>query len=96
MIFIPVLDMFREETKLCLFQCGSLPRAIDVLLSYISHFTITFFCTCSQGRGQFPCDASVLEIHGNDFGWSADMTSLSASPLLIHDDGAVVYYRCGK
>lgn len=46
-----------------------------------------------KGRGQFPCDVSILEIHGNDFGWAADMTSLGASPLLINDDGAVVYYR---
>ena len=49
-----------------------------------------------QGRGQFPCDAPILEIHGNDFGWAADMTSLGTSPLLINDDGAVVFYRCAK
>ena len=49
-----------------------------------------------QGRGQFPCDAPVLEIHGNDFGWTADVTSLGSSPLFINDDGAVVFYRCAK
>ncbi|XP_073239292.1 ubiquitin carboxyl-terminal hydrolase 47-like [Porites lutea] len=48
------------------------------------------FC---KGRGQFPCDAPVLEIHGNDFGWTADVTSLGSSPLFINDDGAVVFYR---
>ncbi|KAM7428691.1 Ubiquitin carboxyl-terminal hydrolase 47 [Porites harrisoni] len=46
-----------------------------------------------KGRGQFPCDAPVLEIHGNDFGWTADLTSLGSSPLFINDDGAVVFYR---
>ena len=49
-----------------------------------------------QGRGQFPCEASILEIHGNDFGWASDMLQLRSIPLLINDDGAVVYYRCGK
>lgn len=46
-----------------------------------------------KGRGQFPCESSILEIHESDFGWASDMTSLGASPLLISDDGAVVYYR---
>lgn len=61
------------------------------------------FCFClffsgpwMQGRGQFPCEASILEIHGNDFGWASDMLQLRSIPLLINDDGAVVYYRCGK
>ncbi|XP_015770740.1 PREDICTED: ubiquitin carboxyl-terminal hydrolase 47-like [Acropora digitifera] len=46
-----------------------------------------------KGRGQFPCEASILEIHGNDFGWASDMLQLRSIPLLINDDGAVVYYR---
>ncbi|KAK2563668.1 Ubiquitin carboxyl-terminal hydrolase 47 [Acropora cervicornis] len=49
-----------------------------------------------KGHGQFPCEASILEIHGNDFGWASDMLQLRSIPLLINDDGAVVYYRCGK
>lgn len=45
-----------------------------------------------KGRGQFPCEMSVLEIH-DECDWSSDMTSLGASPLLINDDGAVVFFR---
>ena len=35
---------------------------------------------------------SVLEIH-DECDWSSDLTSLRASPLLITDDGAVVFFR---
>ncbi|XP_078360034.1 ubiquitin carboxyl-terminal hydrolase 47-like isoform X2 [Oculina patagonica] len=45
-----------------------------------------------KGRGQFPCEVPILEIH-DEYDWSSDMTSLGASPLLINDDGAVVFYR---
>lgn len=45
-----------------------------------------------KGRGHFPCEMSVLEIH-DECDWSSDLTSLRASPLLITDDGAVVFFR---
>lgn len=45
-----------------------------------------------KGRGQFPCEVPILEIH-DEYDWSSDMTSLGASPLLINDDGAVLFYR---
>ncbi|KAJ7383604.1 Ubiquitin carboxyl-terminal hydrolase 47 [Desmophyllum pertusum] len=45
-----------------------------------------------KGRGQFPCEVPILEIH-DEYDWSSDMTSLGASPLLVNDDGAVLFYR---
>lgn len=46
----------------------------------------------AKGRGTFPCDVSLLEIH-NDLDWSPHVTSLNSWPLYICDDGCVLYYR---
>lgn len=46
----------------------------------------------AKGRGTFPCDISLLEIH-NDLDWSPHVTSLNSWPLYICDDGCVLYYR---
>lgn len=47
---------------------------------------------CVQGRGTFPCDISVLEIH-QDLDWNPKVSTLNVWPLYICDDGAVVFYR---
>uniref|UniRef100_A0A669DY37 Ubiquitin carboxyl-terminal hydrolase 47 n=1 Tax=Oreochromis niloticus TaxID=8128 RepID=A0A669DY37_ORENI len=44
------------------------------------------------GRGTFPCDISVLEIH-QDLDWNPKVSTLNVWPLYICDDGAVVFYR---
>ncbi|XP_061422799.1 ubiquitin carboxyl-terminal hydrolase 47 isoform X2 [Lethenteron reissneri] len=46
----------------------------------------------AKGRGTFPCDISVLEIH-QDLDWNPKVTTLNVWPLYICDDGAVVFYR---
>ncbi|XP_072906042.1 ubiquitin carboxyl-terminal hydrolase 47 isoform X3 [Hemitrygon akajei] len=46
----------------------------------------------AKGRGTFPCDISVLEIH-QDLDWNPKVTTLNVWPLYICDDGAVIYYR---
>ncbi|XP_061169220.1 ubiquitin carboxyl-terminal hydrolase 47-like isoform X7 [Saccostrea echinata] len=46
----------------------------------------------AKGRGTFPCDISLLEIH-SDLDWSPHVTSLNSWPLYICDDGCVLYYR---
>uniref|UniRef100_A0A8C7Y406 Ubiquitin carboxyl-terminal hydrolase 47 n=1 Tax=Oryzias sinensis TaxID=183150 RepID=A0A8C7Y406_9TELE len=45
-----------------------------------------------NGRGTFPCDISVLEIH-QDLDWNPKVSTLNVWPLYICDDGAVVFYR---
>uniref|UniRef100_A0A672RUZ6 Ubiquitin carboxyl-terminal hydrolase 47 n=1 Tax=Sinocyclocheilus grahami TaxID=75366 RepID=A0A672RUZ6_SINGR len=45
-----------------------------------------------QGRGTFPCDISVLEIH-QDLDWNPKVSTLNVWPLYICDDGAVIFYR---
>uniref|UniRef100_A0A673MHA3 Ubiquitin carboxyl-terminal hydrolase 47 n=1 Tax=Sinocyclocheilus rhinocerous TaxID=307959 RepID=A0A673MHA3_9TELE len=45
-----------------------------------------------QGRGTFPCDMSVLEIH-QDLDWNPKVSTLNVWPLYICDDGAVIFYR---
>lgn len=47
---------------------------------------------CLQGRGTFPCDISVLEIH-QDLDWNPKVSALNMWPLYICDDGAIVFYR---
>uniref|UniRef100_A0A674CCP5 Ubiquitin carboxyl-terminal hydrolase 47 n=1 Tax=Salmo trutta TaxID=8032 RepID=A0A674CCP5_SALTR len=47
---------------------------------------------CTLGRGTFPCDISVLEIH-QDLDWNPKVSTLNVWPLYICDDGAVVFYR---
>uniref|UniRef100_A0A8C5HBE9 Ubiquitin carboxyl-terminal hydrolase 47 n=1 Tax=Gouania willdenowi TaxID=441366 RepID=A0A8C5HBE9_GOUWI len=46
----------------------------------------------AKGRGTFPCDISVLEIH-QDLDWNPKVSTLNVWPLYICDDGAVVLYR---
>ncbi|XP_029438913.1 ubiquitin carboxyl-terminal hydrolase 47 isoform X1 [Rhinatrema bivittatum] len=46
----------------------------------------------AKGRGTFPCDISVLEIH-QDLDWNPKVTALNVWPLYICDDGAVIFYR---
>uniref|UniRef100_A0AAQ4QMF7 Ubiquitin carboxyl-terminal hydrolase 47 n=1 Tax=Gasterosteus aculeatus aculeatus TaxID=481459 RepID=A0AAQ4QMF7_GASAC len=46
----------------------------------------------AKGRGTFPCDISVLEIH-QDLDWNPKVLTLNVWPLYICDDGAVVFYR---
>uniref|UniRef100_A0A8C4QAX2 Ubiquitin carboxyl-terminal hydrolase 47 n=1 Tax=Eptatretus burgeri TaxID=7764 RepID=A0A8C4QAX2_EPTBU len=46
----------------------------------------------SKGRGTFPCDMSVLDIH-HDLEWNPKVSTLNVWPLYICDDGAVVFYR---
>ncbi|MED6232449.1 Ubiquitin carboxyl-terminal hydrolase 47, partial [Ataeniobius toweri] len=45
----------------------------------------------AKGRGTFPCDISVLEIH-QDLDWNPKVSTLNVWPLYICDDGAVVFY----
>ncbi|MEE6498809.1 hypothetical protein FKM82_003239 [Ascaphus truei] len=46
----------------------------------------------AKGRGTFPCDISILEIH-QDLDWNPKVSTLNAWPLYISDDGAVIFYR---
>ncbi|XP_062327150.1 ubiquitin carboxyl-terminal hydrolase 47 isoform X1 [Osmerus eperlanus] len=46
----------------------------------------------AKGRGTFPCDISVMEIH-QDLDWNPKVSTLNVWPLYICDDGAVVFYR---
>ncbi|XP_077309692.1 ubiquitin carboxyl-terminal hydrolase 47 isoform X4 [Lithobates pipiens] len=46
----------------------------------------------AKGRGTFPCDISVLEIH-QELDWNPKVSTLNAWPLYISDDGAVIFYR---
>ncbi|XP_063802500.1 ubiquitin carboxyl-terminal hydrolase 47 isoform X3 [Pseudophryne corroboree] len=46
----------------------------------------------AKGRGAFPCDISVLEIH-QDLDWNPKVSTLNGWPLYISDDGAVIFYR---
>ncbi|XP_072574356.1 ubiquitin carboxyl-terminal hydrolase 47 isoform X2 [Paramormyrops kingsleyae] len=46
----------------------------------------------AKGRGTFPCDISVLEVH-QDLDWNPKVSTLNVWPLYISDDGAVVFYR---
>ncbi|CAL1532778.1 unnamed protein product [Lymnaea stagnalis] len=46
----------------------------------------------AKGKGTFPCEVSVLEIH-TDLEWNPHVTTLNMWPLYICDDGHVIYYR---
>ncbi|OWF37661.1 ubiquitin carboxyl-terminal hydrolase 47-like [Mizuhopecten yessoensis] len=46
----------------------------------------------AKGRGTFPCDISLLEVH-TDLDWNPYVTTLNSWPLYICDDGNVLYYR---
>ncbi|RXN00992.1 Ubiquitin carboxyl-terminal hydrolase 47 [Acipenser ruthenus] len=46
----------------------------------------------AKGRGTFPCDISILEIH-QDLDWNPKVSTLNVWPLYICDDGSVVFYR---
>uniref|UniRef100_A0A8C1K5R9 Ubiquitin carboxyl-terminal hydrolase 47 n=1 Tax=Cyprinus carpio TaxID=7962 RepID=A0A8C1K5R9_CYPCA len=45
----------------------------------------------AKGRGTFPCDISLLEIH-QDLDWNPKVSTLNVWPLYICDDGAVIFY----
>ncbi|KAM4617204.1 ubiquitin carboxyl-terminal hydrolase 47 isoform 2-T2 [Discoglossus pictus] len=60
-------------------------------LSEISNITLENL-EFAKGRGAFPCDISVLEIH-QDLDWNPKVTTMNAWPLYISDDGAVIFYR---
>ncbi|XP_053398003.1 ubiquitin carboxyl-terminal hydrolase 47-like isoform X2 [Mercenaria mercenaria] len=49
----------------------------------------------AKGRGTFPYDVSVLEIH-TDLDWNPPVQALGMWPLYICDDGCLVYYRDSK
>lgn len=46
----------------------------------------------AKGRGTFPCDISVLDIH-QDLDWNPKMSTLNVWPLYICDGGTVIFYR---
>ncbi|XP_035663404.1 ubiquitin carboxyl-terminal hydrolase 47-like isoform X1 [Branchiostoma floridae] len=46
----------------------------------------------AKGRGTFPCDVSLLEIH-TDLEWDPSVQALNTWPLYICDDGSVLFYR---
>ncbi|XP_060033140.1 ubiquitin carboxyl-terminal hydrolase 47 isoform X2 [Erinaceus europaeus] len=46
----------------------------------------------AKGKGTFPCDISVLDIH-QDLDWNPKVSTLNVWPLYICDDGAVIFYR---
>ncbi|XP_078614129.1 uncharacterized protein LOC144883453 [Branchiostoma floridae x Branchiostoma japonicum] len=46
----------------------------------------------AKGRGAFPCDVSLLEIH-TDLEWDPSVQALNTWPLYICDDGSVLFYR---
>ena len=45
-----------------------------------------------QGRGIFPCDTSVVDLH-SDLDWNPDVATLGMWPLHIYEDGNVIYFR---
>uniref|UniRef100_A0A673FZ85 Ubiquitin carboxyl-terminal hydrolase 47 n=1 Tax=Sinocyclocheilus rhinocerous TaxID=307959 RepID=A0A673FZ85_9TELE len=78
------LEAFREvvleSSSVEDFRCPSC-SASDLILLFLL-----------QGRGTFPCDISVLEIH-QDLDWNPKVSTLNVWPLYICDDGAVIFYR---
>lgn len=46
----------------------------------------------AKGRGNFPCDVSLLEMN-TDLDWSPHASTLNTWPLYICDDGSVLFYR---
>ncbi|CAC5391979.1 USP47 [Mytilus coruscus] len=46
----------------------------------------------AKGRGNFPCDVSLLEMN-TDLDWSPYATTLNTWPLYICDDGSVLFYK---
>lgn len=68
--------------------------SISSLLDLVPSCYLVFLTSCLslQGRGTFPCDISVLEIH-QDLDWNPKVSTLNVWPLYICDDGAVVFYR---
>ncbi|BFZ09544.1 hypothetical protein BsWGS_12583 [Bradybaena similaris] len=46
----------------------------------------------AKGKGTFPCEASILEIH-TDLEWNPHVSTLNMWPLYICDDGHVIYFR---
>ncbi|XP_050810970.1 ubiquitin carboxyl-terminal hydrolase 47 isoform X2 [Gopherus flavomarginatus] len=84
-----------SEMKLDSFQEVVLESSsVDELkekLSEISGIPLEYI-EFAKGRGTFPCDISVLEIH-QDLDWNPKVSALNVWPLYICDDGAVIFYR---
>ncbi|XP_006865884.1 PREDICTED: ubiquitin carboxyl-terminal hydrolase 47 [Chrysochloris asiatica] len=84
-----------SEMKLDLFQEVVLESSsVDELrekLSEISGIPLEAI-EFAKGRGTFPCDISVLDIH-QDLDWNPKVSTLNVWPLYICDDGAVIFYR---
>ncbi|XP_077674539.1 ubiquitin carboxyl-terminal hydrolase 47 isoform X1 [Eretmochelys imbricata] len=84
-----------SEMKLDSFQEVVLESSsVDELkekLSEISGIPLEYI-EFAKGRGTFPCDISVLEIH-QDLDWNPKVSTLNVWPLYICDDGAVIFYR---
>ncbi|OXB60407.1 hypothetical protein ASZ78_000813 [Callipepla squamata] len=80
------LDSFQEVVL----ESSSVDELKDKLseLSGIPLENIEF----AKGRGTFPCDISILEIH-QDLDWNPKVSTLNVWPLYICDDGAVIFYR---
>ncbi|XP_008114143.1 ubiquitin carboxyl-terminal hydrolase 47 isoform X2 [Anolis carolinensis] len=80
------LDLFQEVVL----ESSSVDELKEKLseISGISLENIEF----AKGRGTFPCEISVLEIH-QDLDWNPKVSTLNVWPLYICDDGAVIFYR---
>lgn len=69
------------------------PSRIETILYTLGICALFAKVFCSfQGRGTFPCEISVLEIH-QDLDWNPKVSTLNVWPLYICDDGAVIFYR---
>ena len=80
-----------EFAKVCYKETGLNSHLFCVLLP-VGKLMKAFMSRVVQGRGTFPCDISVLEIH-QDLDWNPKVSTLNVWPLYICDDGAVVFYR---
>ncbi|XP_073434473.1 ubiquitin carboxyl-terminal hydrolase 47 isoform X1 [Dendrobates tinctorius] len=80
------LDAFQEivlETNSVMELREKICELCDIMLENLEF---------AKGRGTFPCDISVLEIH-QELDWNPKVSTLNAWPLYISDDGAVIFYR---
>ena len=77
---------------LCCQSPALLPVTCCLAGHLLSLLPVRLRCLCVQGKGTFPCETSVLEMH-TDLDWNPQVTSLNVWPLYICDDGNVIYYR---
>lgn len=80
------LDPF-QEVVLSVQSVDELKQKISVV-SGIPLENVEF----AKGKGTFPCETSVLEMH-TDLDWNPQVTTLNVWPLYICDDGHVIFYR---